>query len=349
MAAGIDANPGRRAARWVAPVGLCGGAVCLLAGAAVYLGAELDRLPATWTQEELPTAVRSLVQAAVVVLGTVLTAVGSVFALLGRTGLPAVATGLRHGAQAPEPDHDRPAPASAAPVPGPGATDLPAPAPDHGTGPMGTRDAPPGAPPPRGAAPDDLADARTAPAPGPGMLGAEPIGGDEPSPARTAEPASEGAAGPDFDEPSPEPRAPANETAALPLAVEEPPPREPPQPGDLIDAWDEYRRNGDGHFSPRGLQDVLDHWGLDADVGRGDRVGADGAVLVVETFGTPSFYVLPSFNKSPRAVAKWFDDNSGGALTGRTQRVARVAQGRWLEPGTGIGRRFEVSGRGAVA
>ena len=132
--------------------------------------------------------------------------------------------------------------------------------------------------------------------------------------------------------------------------VEEPPPAEAPRPGDLIAAWDDYRRDGDGHFSRRGLQGVLDQRGLTADVSDGDRVGAGGAVLIVETpSSTTHFYVLPSFNKSPRAVADWFDDSSGGALTGRTQRVARVAHGRWVEAGTEIGRRFELIERGEVA
>ena len=150
---------------------------------------------------------------------------------------------------------------------------------------------------------------------------------------------------PDPDVQSPKPYARLDEATASSRPVDEPPPPEPPQPGDLIDAWDEYRRNGDGHFSPRGLQEVLDHWGFDARVGHGDRVGAGGAVLLVEASGTPNFYVLPSFNKSPRAVAEWFDDHSGGALTGRTQRVARVARGRWPESGTG---RCEVVERGEI-
>ena len=149
---------------------------------------------------------------------------------------------------------------------------------------------------------------------------------------------------------SPRPHSPVDEAGALSFPADEPAPPEPsspepPQPGDLIDAWDEYRRNGDGHYGPRGLQEVLDQWELAARVVHGDRVDAGGAVLVVEMPDTPSFYVLPSFNKSPRAVAGWFDDASSGALTGRTQRVARVARGRWLESGTG---RFEVVERGEV-
>ena len=156
-------------------------------------------------------------------------------------------------------------------------------------------------------------------------------------------PAFEDAARPAAGEAASTPHAPADE--AVPPREVGPPPLEPAGPGDLLDAWDEYRRNGDGHFSPRGLQAVLDQWGLDVDVDHGDLVGAGGAVLVVKTFGSRTFCVLPSFNKSPRAVAYWFDDAGSGALTGRTQRVVRVAGGRWLESGTG---RFEVIQRGEV-
>ena len=85
------------------------------------------------------------------------------------------------------------------------------------------------------------------------------------------------------------------------------------------------------------------------DVGHGKQVGAGGAVLVVEAFGTRNFYVLPSFNKSPRAAANWFDDHGSGALTARTQRVNRPARGRWLEPETQIGRRFELIEKGEIA
>ena len=50
MSAGLDARPGRRAERWVAPVGLCGGAVCLLAGAVLHLGAEPAAPTAAWAE-----------------------------------------------------------------------------------------------------------------------------------------------------------------------------------------------------------------------------------------------------------------------------------------------------------
>ncbi len=363
MSAGLDASPGRRAARWVAPVGLCGGAVCLLVGAAVYLGAAPDVPPAT--------SAKDLALAAVAVLGTMLVSVGAVFALLDRIGVPAAGTVQRHGVEALEPRHDLPASAwrsAGAAHARNNPTEAPLPLPDHEAGSMGAGGAAPspavrgtgdgethrgpmgagGAVPPRGAPPDDDAGARTTLAPGPGAPG-ESIRGAEPSESGAAEPGPRSGhpAGTHPGVPSPELRAPVHETAAPPLPVDEPP-LEPPRPGDLIDAWDDYRRNGDGHFSPRGLQEMLDQWGLDANVDHGDRVGAGGAVLIVETFGTRNFYVLPSFNKSPRAITDWFDDNSGGALTARTQRVTRLAQGRWLEPETAGGGRFEVLGRGEV-
>ena len=353
MSADLDADPGRRAARRVATLGLSVGGICLLAGVAVYLGAELDMLPAMWTEALRPTAAKDLALAAVAVLGAILVSVGVVFALLERTGVLAAATGSRHGIQAAGPRHDLPEPESRRGAATPTRSDpaqVPAPAPDHRAGPSGTGDAEPGAIRIRGAAPDDRPNSRTSGAPGPGTPGAAPIRDGERSQARAAEPRSEDAAGPEPEVQSAEPRAPATETAAPPLAVEEPPPAEAPQPGDLIAAWDGYRRDGDGHFSRRGLQGVLDRRGLAADIGDGARVGAGGAMLIVETpSSAPNFYVLPSFNKSPRAVADWFDDSSGGALTGRTQRVTRIARGRWVEAGTEIGRRFEVLERGEVA
>ena len=116
------------------------------------------------------------------------------------------------------------------------------------------------------------------------------------------------------------------------------------QAADLIGAWDAYRRTGDGHFNPRGLQRVLDDRGIGATVSGGDRIGLGGSVLIIETQARQAhFYVLPSFAKSPRAVADWFDDSSGGALTGRTERVIQVAEGCW----TGSG--FDVVRRGGVA
>ena len=138
--------------------------------------------------------------------------------------------------------------------------------------------------------------------------------------------------------------SPPDHLALPPTVGTEPEPAVELQPAGLIGAWDAYRRAGDGHFNPCGLQRVLDDRDIGATVKGGDRIAAGGSVLIVETPSREThFYVLPSFAKSPRAVADWFDDNSGGALTGRTERVLQIAEGRWTEPG------FEVVRRGEVA
>ncbi len=321
MSVGLDGNPGRRARR-VAIGGLGAGVVCLLAGTGVYLGAELDMLPATWTAADRPTAARNLALAAVAVLGTILASVGTVFALIERTGV------LRD-AQAPEPRRPHAAPSCSSPA------RVPAPASVPPAGPAGEGDTEPDAARLRGAASDDRPDGRISAAPNPG--------GGDPTPAHSTAPASEDAPEPEPEAP-PEPRAAVTAATAPARPVEEPPPPETPQPGDLIAAWDSYRRDGDGHFNPHGLQTVLDQRRLAANVSDGDRVGAGSNMLLVEARSRhPQFYVLPSFAKSPRAVADWFDDSSGGALTGRTQRVIRVGEGRWTEGG------FEVVGKGVVA
>ncbi len=116
------------------------------------------------------------------------------------------------------------------------------------------------------------------------------------------------------------------------------------QPADLIAAWDTYRRNGDGHFHSRGLQSVLDELGIEATVNTDDAVGLGRRALIVETPNRQGyFYVLPSFASSPREVANWFKDSSSGALTGRTERVISVAEGRHTATGA------EVIKQGVVA
>ena len=345
VATGVVADPGRQAAKWIATFGLCGGGLCLFAVPAVYLTpGVLDMLPAMSTPAWPWASATNIALAAVAVLGTILVSIGAVFALLESTGVLAAATPSQRGVQETErlrgPAASESRRGALAPVRGrPGQDGAPS---DQRGEPNGAGDVEPSALPSRGAAPDGQPKASTAGAPdrhapsvGPGRSG-------EVSQADAHGNGAGNAAAPSHE--APEARTPGGAHD-----IEEPPPPEPPQPGDLIAAWDEYRRNGDGHFSRRGLQEVLHQWGFDADVRHGDRVGAGGAVLVVETFGTRNFCVLPSFNKSPRAVADWFDDHSGGALTGRTQRLARVARGRWVEPGTGNGKRFEVLERGEVA
>jgi len=342
----VVADPGRREAEQIARVGLLGGVLLLLAASSVYLAGALDMLPATLAAVWPGPAVTNLALAAVAVLGTILVSVGAVFKLLESTGILAAATPSHRGVQETErpggPAASESRRGASSPVRGrPGQEGA---LPDQRREPNGAGDVEPGALPSRGARPDGRPKASTAGAPdrhapsvGPGRSG-------EVSQADAHGTVAGNAAAPAHEAQPPEARTPGGAHD-----IEAPPSPEPPQPGDLIAVWDDYRRNGDGHFSRRGLQEVLHQWGFDADVRDGERVGAGGAVLVVETFGTRNFCVLPSFNKSPRAVADWFDDHSGGALTGRTQRLARVARGRWVEPGTGNGKRFEVLERGEVA
>ena len=346
VATGVVADTGRREAGRIVVVGLWGGSLCLFAASSVYLAAALDMLPPTWSAAWPRPAVTNVTLAAVAVLGTILVSVGAVFQLLESRGVLAIATASRRGVLGPERRRDpaesesrRGASAPARGHPGQVRAPLDPPRETSGAG-----DAEPGPLPSRGAAVDGRPNASTAGAP---ALHAPDV---SPGPARDVSQA--GAHGIGIENavaPAHEAQPPEAGTPSGAHQIEQPPPAEPPQPGDLIAAWDDYRRNGDGHFNRRGLQEMLNKWGFDADVGDGDRVGAGGAVLVVETFGTRNFCVLPSFNKSPRAVAEWFDDHSGGALTGRTQRLARVAWGRWVEPGTGSGKRFEVLERGEIA
>ena len=118
------------------------------------------------------------------------------------------------------------------------------------------------------------------------------------------------------------------------------------EPDALIAAWDDYRRRGDGHFNAAGLRRTLVQRGFNAEVGEGTAVGAGANVLVVEpNLPDRRFYVVPNFAKSPRAVAAWFDDAGGGALTGRVTSVLKVAQGRWVDGDGG----FDVVERGSVS
>lgn len=111
-----------------------------------------------------------------------------------------------------------------------------------------------------------------------------------------------------------------------------PPPAQEPQADDLKRVWNTYRREGDGHFNAQGLQKQFHDLHFDATVSASNHVGARDCVLVVETRSRkPDFFVLPSFARSPRAVGKWFEDNSGGALTGRIEQVLVVAEGRRTE------------------
>ena len=118
-----------------------------------------------------------------------------------------------------------------------------------------------------------------------------------------------------------------------------------PEPDDLIGVWQHYWRTGDGHFNASGFGDQLTDSGFTAKVVAGAEVGAGDHVLIVDPQSADQqFYVLPSFATSPRSVQRWFDDQSGGALTATTRRVITVAEGRWTDSRT-----VEVVKKGAVS
>lgn len=116
-------------------------------------------------------------------------------------------------------------------------------------------------------------------------------------------------------------------------------------PDDLIGVWQQYWQTGDGHFNASGFGDQLTDSGFTAKVVAGAEVGAGDHVLIVDPQSADQqFYVLPSFATSPRSVQRWFDDQSGGALTATTRRVITVAEGRWTDSRT-----VEVVNKGAVS
>ena len=351
MSAGLAAYSGRRAARLVATVGLCVGGICLLVAAVVYLGPAPDVLPAALAETRRQATAKDLSLAAVAVLGTVMVSIGAVFALLERTGVLSAVTVPRHRMEELEPRHNLPVPQTrrgeSAPARG-NPAQVPMPVPDPGGSSVGYPE--PGVSRSRGDARARCPGSPTGGASRTDPTGHPPVHAEEPSEIQAVGRGREEAAGAKSDVQLPAPSASVTEVAERQLVAGEPPAAKAPQPGDLITAWDNYRRDGDGHFSRRGLQSVLDQRGLAANVSAGDPVGAVGAVLIVETPpNSPRFYVLPSFNKSPRSVADWFDDSTSGALTGRPERLVRVAQGRWVESEAGIERRFEVIERGEIA
>ena len=112
----------------------------------------------------------------------------------------------------------------------------------------------------------------------------------------------------------------------------------------LIRAWRRYLQFGDGHFNATGLRRQLAELGVEAVVVAGDRVDAGDNVLVVQDPAPDAerFFVLPSFTKSPRSAPEWYADRSDGALTRRTHRIHRLAEGKWTEEG------FAVVAKGSI-
>ena len=109
-------------------------------------------------------------------------------------------------------------------------------------------------------------------------------------------------------------------------------------------AWHNYLHFGDGHFNPAGLRDQIEELGITTNVADGSAVDAEDAILIVDSGrGDDTFFVVPSFMKSPGAAPKWFLDESDGALGHRTKELRKLAEGRWLS------NRFEVVEKGIVA
>ena len=113
----------------------------------------------------------------------------------------------------------------------------------------------------------------------------------------------------------------------------------------LTVTWSEYLQHGDGHFNAAGLREKITATGIEARVRNGDAVRATDNVLLVETATqeTGRFFVVPNFTKSPRAAPDWFEDVSDGALTRRTQKLYRLAEGKWTDTG------FVVVRKGTIA
>lgn len=140
------------------------------------------------------------------------------------------------------------------------------------------------------------------------------------------------------------PKGPPRAGVAPPQDVE-PEPAPDLRRADLIQAWKQYRRDGDGHFNALGMSRVLERRHIPARARSGERIGLGTSVLIVERRDGPrgNFFVLPSFTGSPRAVREWFDDSGAGRLTARTERLISVAEGRWTSGG------YEQVTRGEVA
>ncbi len=182
----------------------------------------------------------------------------------------------------------------------------------------------------------------------------DPIGGPakpdptpvrpNPAPPTKAELAAAGISPPPIQPPESQVE-PALPGTTAPTATVGPAPEPKLRPEDLIQAWEEYQRDGDGHFNERGLQDVLAEREIPAQVLNGDRIDLAGSALIVQgTTSQTRFFVLPSFGRPPRAVQAWFDDRGSGGLTARTGRLMRVAEGRWTgEDGYTLVERGEVA------
>ncbi|MDE2973580.1 MAG: hypothetical protein OXU64_02490 [Gemmatimonadota bacterium] len=124
---------------------------------------------------------------------------------------------------------------------------------------------------------------------------------------------------------------------------EEPTPR-PDFGKELMEAWKRYRDDGDGHFNAEGFKAALANTGIDADVRGLDGQPGQAVLMICDPWANDrSFFVVPDFSKSPRSAERWFEDESGGALGGRTEELRKLGRGRWSESGP------EMVEKGSVA
>lgn len=115
-------------------------------------------------------------------------------------------------------------------------------------------------------------------------------------------------------------------------------------PGSLIEVWDRYLSQGDGHFDASGLQEQLEAVGVEGGVVAGHELGVGDVVLgVYGPEDAQRLYLLPNFSYSPGAVAEWFVDEGSGGRNAMIQRLNQVAVVRR------VGQGIELVQQGAVA
>lgn len=96
---------------------------------------------------------------------------------------------------------------------------------------------------------------------------------------------------------------------------------------DLIQVWEEYESEGDGHFTPSGFSRRLASAGIDARALAGEELGVGDAVLAVEPLrGGSEIYLLPDFNRPASAVVQWFENQGSGVRTAYIKRLIQVAE-----------------------
>jgi len=86
----------------------------------------------------------------------------------------------------------------------------------------------------------------------------------------------------------------------------------------LIQVWEECQ--SDGRFHHTIVLNELQKAGLDFRVQPGTKLDLGDAVIAITSKDREELYLLPSFNDSPEAVAKWFHNQAPNA------RVARIDQ-----------------------